>query len=154
MKNIFKFLISFLFVFTTLQAEENLLNSQQMEKLDFSQLQKEARSTKILDKLLGDEDLLCIWCQHPDGKILPYSQGYCHVNDEYCHVANYMYTSVITVLEGPNYGLQTTIDYFGVVVAINVDFSVTRVRGGGVIFKHYYPDCKIITGYDQVILLY
>lgn len=82
----------------------------------------------------------------------PVSQGLTRINGELCHVGDYPNCSLITVLRGPHRGMQTTVDYNGVVLCVNHIFFVEHTPSG-VVLRHEYPGVTVRTGLDQVVIV-
>ncbi|MBA3721644.1 MAG: hypothetical protein H0W88_04510 [Parachlamydiaceae bacterium] len=135
-------------------VQEVLINELQLDKIDFDELQKAASDepTNLYDCVSGsDEGLDCIRCMQRQMILQPYSQGVRYVKGALCHVGNYNHSSIITVLEGYNAGLQTTVDYYGYVLVVNYPYVIECTPGGGVTYKHSYPDSTVVTGSNQLI---
>lgn len=164
---LFRFLtIATLFIMPCLSAQENetkpeeniILNEEQVNNLDFDKLRENAEDSNVrLSDVVKEEipsTAQCVGCMYgASSAVVPYSQGFSYIKGTFCHVANYVHGSIITVFEGYNYGLQTTVDYYGNVIAVNYS-PVVEYSPAGTTFKHYYPDCSVVTGMDQIILFY
>lgn len=85
--------------------------------------------------------------------VAPYTQGKVIVNGILCHVANYARCSLVTVLDGPFFGTQTTISPAGVVLIVN-NVCYLDETPYGLIIRHEYADCTVLTGLDQVIIFH
>lgn len=86
--------------------------------------------------------------------VVPISQGFSFIDGARCHVGTYLKSTIITVMEGPNYGCQLTVsNYTGQIICINPAYLV-EFTPGGVIFRHEYNDSTVVTGYDQVVFVY
>ena len=83
--------------------------------------------------------------------LTPYAEGLAYVNGTLCHVGNYKRSTIYTVLEGPYYGLQTTMSLSGEILYVNHEYRLKNTSNG-VILQHKYRDSKVITGSTQVII--
>jgi hypothetical protein len=129
-----------------------------VEELDFDQLSQESKIGSLADYVKDNETSLDSFLDaikiHETQLILhPYAEGLAYVNGVLCHVGNYPQSIIYTVLEGPQYGLQTTTAYNGIVLYINYDYQI-EYTPYGVILHHYYSDSKVVTGSNQVIIFY
>ncbi|WP_068467317.1 hypothetical protein [Candidatus Protochlamydia phocaeensis] len=70
-----------------------------------------------------------------------------------CHVGHYSHFSLITVLEGINWGCQLRVAYDGAVLSIK-PFNSVDFTPGGMIFRHEYFNSTVVTGANQVIYLF
>ncbi len=85
--------------------------------------------------------------------MIPQGEGIAYVNGQLCHIANYPFSVIYTVLEGPYYGLQTTMTYDGIVLYVNDEYTLKQKATGAILY-HYYDDSVVITGSTQVIRFY
>lgn len=125
------------------------------ESIDFKNLPSESIVGSLKEFVEEEETLLDCLTERVSRKLklYPYTEGLAYFNGFLCHVGNYPRSIVYTVLEGPQYGLQTVTDYFGAVIYVNYDYNV-EYTPYGIILYHYYDDSKIITGSTQVIKFY
>ena len=126
------------------------------EAIDFDQLPKESVTGALAEHVTEKESVF----DSLEGRIkkrkpmlYPYSEGLAYVNGFLSHIGNYPYSIIYTVLEGPQYGLQTVTDYNGFLLYVNYDYSL-EYTPHGMIFHHYYDDSETITGSTQVISFY
>lgn len=138
-------------------AHEILVQEAGIDKLDFNNLPENEPSNlaDFLGNAKTETSLDSLTTLRNFGSkriIVPASQGMMYIHGELCHVANYETSTIITVFEGPNYGLQTVVDYYGVVRYVNRYCTVEYSRSGGMILRHGYPDCLVITGRDQIVV--
>lgn len=88
---------------------------------------------------------------YPSGvTLLPYAQDLVFSSGELCHVANYTYVTVVTMLSGPTYGYQVIMTTSGVVLSTHDIFYIDS-NINGVYLRHEYYDVTIVTGTDQVV---
>lgn len=127
----------------------------QNNAIDFENLPKESVIGSLAECVKESESLLDLLTDRVKRKPLlyPYSEGLAYVNGVLCHVGDYPRSIIYTVLEGPQYGLQTVTSYAGYVMYVNYDYEL-EYTPYGVILHHYYSDSKIITGSTQVISFY
>lgn len=86
--------------------------------------------------------------------VAPVSQGLSYIDGARCHIGTYLRSTIITVLEGPNYGCQLTISNLtGQIVYLNPNYMIDYTPGG-VIFRHEYNDSSVVTGADQIVFVY
>ena len=123
-----------------------------IEEIDFDNLPKKSQVGNLLE-VVKDASLLENLTDRIRNQVTlqPYSEGLAYVNGQLCHVGNYSQSIIYTVLEGPNYGTQTTTAYNGVVLYVNYDYKI-KYTASGVILQHRYSDSKVITGANQVII--
>ncbi len=125
------------------------------DAIDFENLPKESVIGSLAECVTDSESLLDLLTDRVKRKpmLYPYSEGLAYVNGILCHVGDYPRSIIYTVLEGPQYGLQTVMSYSGYVMYVNYDFDL-EYTPFGIIFHHYYSDSEIITGSTQVISFY
>lgn len=137
---------------------EVLMLESKEENLDLEKIIAEApdaaENPKELTEILQGENSNTLEASYGFSQtaILPYSQYLASINGVMCHVGHYPFSTVITPFEGLHYGVQTVFDTHGNLLAVNRAFVAEHSRRG-VTFKHYYPDCTVITGRDQITLL-
>lgn len=128
----------------------------ELEEVNFDNLPREAQVSNLSELVKDEEGFADAFSQKIKTPLIlyPYSEGLAYVNGQLCHVGNYSRSVIYTVLEGPYYGTQMTLTYSGIVMHVNdYDYDM-KYTNGGVIFHHYYPDSKVITGANQVIKFY
>jgi hypothetical protein len=144
--------------------QESIIQEVQTSNLDFSELRKKAPMavSNLADCIYGAEnssvaelalDRVKRKKRRKKPVQFPNSEALTYINGFLCHVGNYTRSSIVTVMDGPDYGLQTTVDYSGIVLSVNYECIVEHTPDG-VTFKHEYPDCQIITGSEQIIKFY
>lgn len=175
MKKIFIYLMAAICLFTNLFSINHELDSPnkllalkgQVKKewnlpdLNFEELAKSASSNQnLLNHIDVQPKEMTSPCkemgryfQQKSLVIVPITQGILYVNGVLCHVGNYARTVLITVLEGPQFGLQTTMNYRGRVLACNFVCYLDNTPDG-VLLRHEYYDSTVITGTTQVIILH
>lgn len=126
-----------------------------LDKIDFNYLSQTENGN--LRDLIGtgrqEESTLSSLNDYGQQKLVtPITQWMDSIQGEYCHIANYPTSSIITVFEGPHYGLQIVVDCYGNKRYVNRHFIIEHTPTGGMILRHRYPDCVVITGKDQVVL--
>lgn len=161
MKKILTIITSFLITFAACAAEEAKtlpvapIQEIKNEALDFDNLPKKSVVGALANYVTSEKTILDDVTKriHWDPLLYPHSEGLAYLNGFLCHVGHYPRSVVYTVLEGPQYGLQTVVDYYGNVLYVNYDYSIEYAYYG-VILHHYYSDSEIITGSTQVISFY
>ena len=125
------------------------------EAIDFDNLPQESIIGSLAECVAEGDSLLDLFSERIKRrpKLYPYSEGLAYVNGVLCHEGYYSRSIVYTVLDGPQYGLQTVLDYSGAVLYVNYDYY-PEYTYHGVIFHHDYSDSEIITGSTQVIKFY
>lgn len=84
--------------------------------------------------------------------VVPYSQQFAYINGILCHVGYYNDCAITTVLEGFHYGKQVVSRIDGALLVnpyYNIDYTPN-----GMFLRHEYHDSTVITGQDQLIVLY
>lgn len=143
-----------------LSIKEGMKNEWNLPSLDFEKLASEAGDQKkLLPHLNMPVKELSVPCKelglfknHKTLVITPITQGKVFINGVYCHVGNYARTVIITVLEGAQFGLQTTMTYQGRVLSCNYVCFLDNTYAG-IFLRHEYPDVTVITGSEQVIIV-
>lgn len=88
---------------------------------------------------------------YPSGvTLLPYAQDITYSSDVLCHVANYTYVTVVTMLSGSTYGYQVIMTPSGYILSTN-DIYFVDSNAYGLYLRHEYYDVSIVTGTDQVV---
>lgn len=131
------------------------INEITCETLDFDLLPKESIIGSLSEYVAGSETLLDLLTESVKRKkqkalLYPFAEGLVYLNGVLCHVGNYSQSIIYTVLEGPQYGLQTVTTYDGFVLYVNYEY-VLEYTPAGVILHHDYADSETITGSTQVI---
>lgn len=133
----------------------NAIKEMAIEQLDFESLCKKSKIGNLAQcvKDKDEEEVESPFLERIKTQVLlhPYIQEFAYVNGVLCHVASYPQSVIYTVLQGPQYGLQTVVDHQGIILYINYDYTVEYTYIG-VILHHYYSDCEVITGSNQVIM--
>lgn len=147
------FLITFLF--TALVADEVkemspiseiLIDDERFANLDFDIL-TETESDESLESLLKNSDEA-----HTKAlMVLPYHQGLALIRGEMCHIADYARCSIITVLQGPHYGIQTITTPNGFILRVKTNFFVDSTPQG-IYLRHEYRNSTVITGSAQMVV--
>lgn len=158
MKKILTIITGFFIPFAAFAAEEVKvppvapIQEIKNKSLDFDNLPKKSVIGALANYVTSEKSLLDGVAKriHWDSLLYPNSEGLAYINGFLCHVGNYPRSIVYTFLEGPQYGLQTVLDYYGNVLYVNYDYSI-EYAPYGVIFHHFYSDSEIITGSTQVI---
>lgn len=126
-----------------------------VDEINFEQLPKES-TVGNLEELVTEEssplDSLLEWVGS-HGYLYPFAEGMGYVNGVLCHIGNYPRSTIYTVMEGPQYGLQTVVTPDGYVMYVNYDYAL-EYTPQGVILHHNYSDSEVITGSTQVISFY
>lgn len=84
--------------------------------------------------------------------MLPYSEGEILFQGYLAYLAYYPLSYTVTLLEGPQYGLQLVFNYWDELIVVNPYPLIERTRHG-LRLRHEYLDSSIITGDDQFVLL-
>lgn len=135
---------------------ENLVKPIQeieVEGLNFNNLPKESQTGDLKEVVGNNDERVNPWTNRikmPKVIMHPNAETVAYVNGQLCHIGNYPQSVIYTVLEGPNYGTQTTMTYDGIILYVNYEFELEHTFGG-VVLHHFYADSKIITGSNQVI---
>ncbi len=131
--------------------------SLEVSTLNFEELSKKTEVGALSDVLNRETEkgsFLCLDSIFSTSHYLyPYAEQVAYVNGQLCHIGNYTHTVIYTNLDGPYYGLQTTMTYNGVVLMVNQSYDLEYAYGGAIL-HHFYTDCEIITGSTQVIRFY
>ena len=127
----------------------------QNETIDLENLPKESIVGSLAEVVKDEESLLDSLEEriHYNSMLYPYSEQLAFVNGFLCHIGYYPRSIVYTMLDGPQYGIQTVTKRNGKVLYVNYDYSVEFTPYGTILY-HYYDDSKIITGSTQVISFY
>lgn len=124
----------------------------EVKELNFDDLPSESH-TGELKEVIGEDERVNPFVdriKRPKVIMHPHAETVAYVNGQLCHIGNYPQSVIYTVLEGPNYGTQTTMTYDGIVLYVNYEYKLEHTLGG-VVLHHFYSDSKIITGSNQVI---
>lgn len=149
-------LTSFSFAEETAELLVKPLQEVTSEALDFDKFPSESVVGALSEYVTEQESVLDMFSQRVKKKrtlLYPYSENLVFVNGVLCHVGNYPRSIIYTVLEGPQYGLQTVSDYYGELLYVNYDFDI-EYTPYGMILHHDYDDSEVITGSTQVIKFY
>lgn len=128
----------------------------EMPELDLNALKDGSLSVKAeeIAPFFGEKEVnrgYSVFGYYPSGvTLLPYAQDLVYSNGELCHVANYTYVTVVTMLSGPTYGYQVIMTTSGSVLSTQDLFYIDS-NIDGVYLRHEYYDVTIVTGTDQVV---
>lgn len=158
MKKLITTLCAVIFTFAVFAEETSPVSPIQEvknEAVDFENLPKESVVGALANCVKEENSLLDDLTKrvHLNRLLYPYSEGLAFVNGILCHQGHYPRSIVYTVLEGPQYGLQTVLNHYGEVLYVNYEYWL-EYTPYGVILHHDYSDSEIITGSTQVISFY
>ncbi|MCE5319335.1 MAG: hypothetical protein LLG04_18465 [Parachlamydia sp.] len=128
----------------------------EMPELDFEALKDGTLSVKAEEvaPFFGEKAVssgYSVFGYYPSGvTLLPYAQDLVFTSGELCHIANYTYVTVVTMLSGPTYGYQVIMTTSGLVLSTQDLFYIDS-NINGVYLRHEYYDVTIVTGTDQVV---
>ncbi len=126
-----------------------------VEELNFEKLTQESKIGALAEHVKDDKVSIESFLEAMRAQVIlhPYAETLAYVNGQLCHVGNYPQSVIYTVLEGPYYGLQTTMTYSGIVLYTNQSY-VLEYTPYGVVLHHYYSDSEVVTGSNQLIIFY
>lgn len=134
------------------------IKEMKVDGLNFEKLSEENKVGNLAEYVKENETSLDCFLdrikKHKKHVIMhPFAEGVAYVNGVLCHVGNYPQSIIYTVLEGPQYGLQTTTTNTGFVLYVNYEYMI-EYTPFGVILHHYYSDSEVQTGANQAIIFY
>ncbi len=140
------------------ETESQAFTEIEVKELIFEDLPKDSLIGNISDVINEEDSLVNALVERLKKKkthfsMHPHAEGVSYINGQLCHVGNYPQSVIYTVLEGPYYGTQTTMNYYGAILFVNHDYVMEHTFGG-VLLHHYYSDSEIVTGSTQIIQFY
>ncbi|MFA6915132.1 MAG: hypothetical protein WC222_01930 [Parachlamydiales bacterium] len=134
--------------------EKITINEINLPKVNFEELysQTEEPST-LLDKIKAKGDVSGKQTFHKAILITPMTEGIVIINGVLSHIGHYPGRSIITVLKGPYFGLQTTVAPNGLVTMVNRLCILDTLPSGAVVMRHEYPDATVLTTNRQIVLI-
>lgn len=139
----------------TLLTDENSIKELRIEELNFAHLSPESKIGNLAECVQEQDSLTDSLLAGIRTYLIfqPFMQGLAYVNGVLCYVAHYPQSVIYTVLEGPQYGLQTVLSPQGFLLYLNYDY-VLEYTPMGLVLHHYYSDSEVVTGSDQIIVFY
>lgn len=144
---------------TQISTHRSLVDGAHLKNLNFDSLKATHQEghANLISELLSDNNKVANRNFNANRRakvrvVAPISQGLTYIDGELCHVGDYPNISLITVLQGPHRGMQTTLDYNGVVLCVNLVFFVQDTPAG-IVLRHEYPGTTVKTGVDQVVIV-